>query len=450
MMEEDKRIYTLREEQPFTAVVKLGVPLILGMFVMAFYNLVDTYFIGMQQDDCQLAAINLAYPVMMIIIALSNIVGTGASSHIARCVGAHDENAAEETLTAAFLMCAVGGAAVTAAGLAFLDRIVYGLGAHEDTFDYTRQYVVVILLGCIFEMGNYICASLLRGEGSVKYSMIGMMAGTVVNIILDPVFIFTLHMKIAGAAAATVLGNAAGLFISLILYARGKTLLRPRREYSKPRAAVIYEIFRVGLPAALETLLTSAAYIVNNNLAASYGALTVAAMGIVQKILSFGNYIYQGFASGIQPIMGYNYGAKNFRRMRDVLKAGMITVSCTELVVMGVYAALAPMLIGLFTQTERVIEVGAMVLRTVMFILPFVGITSMSRMTFQAVGKPAMALGITVIRQILLYIPLLLILNMIFGFSGMIWAQPVTEMIMMIVSSAVLFNMINKEENSNL
>ncbi|MCR5807371.1 MAG: MATE family efflux transporter [Oscillospiraceae bacterium] len=446
MDKEDKRIYTLKEEKPFKAVVRMGVPLILGMFVMVFYNLVDTYFIGLLKDDYQLAAVNLAYPVMMMTVALSNIVGTGASSHIARCIGAKEVHTAEETLTAAFVMCIIGGAAVTLTGLLFLDGIVRGLGAMDNTFVYTRKYVLVILIGTVFTMGNYISGALLRGEGSVKYSMLGMVVGTVVNIILDPLFIFTFRMEIAGAAIATVLGNVCGAAVSVMLYACGKTLLVPRKAYIRPRIAIVSEIFRVGIPAALETLLTSAAYIVNNNLAVAYGELTVAAMGVAQKILSFGNYIYQGFASGTQPLMGYNYGAKNYRRMRDILKAGMITVSCTELAVMAVYGAFAPFLIGIFTQTEEVILIGTKVLRTVMFILPFVGITSMSRMSFQAMGKPSKAFIITVIRQGALYIPLLLLLNRLFGFDGMIRAQPITEFIMMIVSSLLLFGLIADEE----
>ena len=200
------------------------------------------------------------------------------------------------------------------------------------------------------------------------------------------------------------------------------------------------------MPATMETLLTSAAYIVNNNLAVQYGELTVAAMGIAQKILSLGNYIYQGFAAGTQPIMGYNYGAKNYRRMLDVLKAGVMVVSGTELCVMAVYGIFAPQLIGIFTQSPEVIATGSRVLRNIMFILPFVGAVSMSRMSFQAMGKPQYAFGITLVRQLVLYVPLLLILNRLFGFSGMIKAQPVTELIMMIVSISLLRGVILRQQ----
>ena len=182
-------------------------------------------------------------------------------------------------------------------------------------------------------------------------SVAGMIAGTIVNIMLDPIFIFGLGLEIRGAAIATILGNAAGMCVSLWFYLGGKTLLSPSFKYVRPTAEILKEIFWVGVPATLETLLTSAAYIVNNNLAVGYGELTVAAMGIAQKILSLGNYVYQGFAASTQPIMGYNYGAKNYRRMIDVLKAGVMVCSGTELCIMAVYGVFAPQLIGIFTDS---------------------------------------------------------------------------------------------------
>jgi putative MATE family efflux protein len=449
IQKKDRRIYILSREKPALAVVKLGVPLIAGMFIMVLYNLVDTYFIGLMRDDYQLAAVNLAYPVMMISIAISNMIGTGASSLIARSLGAEDRAKARHTLTVGFELTIINSLLVTAAGMAFLTAIVRGLGAQSNTFEYTRQYVQVILLGSIFTMGNYTSGQLLRSEGSVKYSVAGMIIGTVVNIILDPVFIFALGLQIRGAAIATILGNAAGMLVSLWIYGSGKTLLTPSLQYLKPTGEILREIFWVGVPATLETLLTSAAYIVNNNLAVAYGELTVAAMGIAQKILSLGSYIYQGFAAGTQPIMGYNYGAGNYKRMKEVLRAGVMVVSGTELCVMAVYGIFAPQLIGLFTGSAEVIATGSRVLRTIMCILPFVGAVSMSRTSFQAMGKPQYAFVITLVRQLGLYVPLLLLLNRLFGFGGMIWAQPVTEMIMMAVSVSLLYGIIRKEDRAS-
>ena len=441
---EDKRIYLLKEEAPTRAVIKLGVPLIAGMFIMVLYNLVDTYFIGLMKDDFRLAAVNLAYPVMMVMIAISNMIGTGASSLIARSLGAGDTEKAEHTVTAGFVLTVINSAVVSAAGLLFLHPIVGLLGAKSNTFDYTAQYVQVLFIGSIFTMGNYTFGQLLRSEGSVRYSVLGMVIGTLMNIVLDPLFIFTFGLGIRGAAIATVLGNAAGMATSLLFYMRGKTLLSPALKYIKPTAEILGEIFWVGVPATLETLLSSAAFIVNNNLAVAYGELTVAAMGVAQKLLSVGNYVYQGFAAGTQPIMGYNYGAKNYSRMMKVLKSGLLVVTGTELFIMAAFGIFAPQLIGIFTDTPEVVDIGSRVLRTVMLILPFVGSISMSRMSFQAMGKPQYAFGITLVRQLILYIPLLLLFDHCFGFTGMLFAQPVTEFIMAIVAVSMLARFIKR------
>ncbi len=443
---EDERIYILSEEKPAKAVIRFGVPLIAGMFVMVLYNLTDTYFIGLMRDDYQLAAVNLAYPIMMITIAVSNMVGTGASSLIARCIGAGNKEKAEHTLTAGWLLTFLNSLLIAILGFIFLNPLIKLLGAGEHTFLYTKQYVSIILAGSFFTMANYTFGQLLRSEGSVRYSIAGMIIGTAVNILLDPIFIFMLHLGIRGAAAATVLGNLAGAFVSVYFYLIGRTMLKPGIRYIKPTREILLEIFRVGIPSSLETLLTSGAYVVNNNLAASYGELTVAAMGVAQKLLSLGSYIYQGYAAGVQPLMGYNCGAGNYRRMRDILKAGILVSSGTELAVMAVYGIFAPQLIALFTDSSEVIAIGVKVLRTVMWILPFVGAVSMSRITFQAMGKPRYAFGITLVRQLFLYVPLLLLLNRLFRFDGMIWAQPLTELIMMIVSVSLLLQVLKTSE----
>jgi len=447
---DDKRIITMRDEAPFRAVLKMGLPLVMGLTVMGLYNLVDTFFIGLTKDDYQLAAVNLAYPVMMISVAVSNMIGTGAASLIARSLGSGDIKKARHTLTAGMELCLIASILLTVIGTVFLSPLTRILGAKENTFDYTLSYTRIILLGSVFTMGSYCLGQLLRSEGSAKQAMLGMLTGTVVNIILDPVFIFLLGLGIRGAAIATVIGNAAGTAIPVFLYAGGKSLLKPSRELLIPTKEIIGEVFRVGVPAMLETLLTSAAFIVNNNLAVAYGELSVAAMGISQKIISIGANIYQGFSAGNQPLMGYNYGAKSYSRMLKLLKAGVAAVTGIELCVLALYGIFAPTLIGIFTDSAEVIRTGSQVLRANMFCLIFVGSVSMSRSTFQAMGMPMRAFIITVLRQLVLYIPLLLVLNRSFGFGGIIWAQPITECVMMLISLLLLSTCIKKLKKSSV
>lgn len=445
-VKEDKRIHTMAAERPVKAVLKMGIPVTVGMLFMVFYNLADTYFIGLLHDDYQLAAVNLAYPVMMVLVAIAGIVGNGGASYIARCLGAKETEKANHTLTIGFELTVLSGLALTVLGIVFLNPIVTLLGAKASTFFYTKQYVRVMFIGAVFTMGNYAIGQLLRSEGSTTYSMIGMVAGTAANIILDPIFIFGFKLEILGAAIATILGNIIGILVFLYYYARRKTLLRPSAKLLKLDKAIIGEIMWVGIPHTLEQFFTTAALLVNNNLAAAYGGLTVAAMGVSGKLMSFGNYIYQGFAAGCQPLMGYNYGAGNYRRMRSLIKAGIGVTTVIELGVIALYGLTAPFLIGLFTDSAEVISVGAKTLRAAMLMLPFVSVTSLTRNTYNAIGKPFYAFGITVIRQLALYIPFLLLFNSLWGYNGLICAQPAEELLCAVISWSILTHTFRKLE----
>lgn len=444
MSKTDKRIYTMAEEKTVKAVIKMGIPVTMGMLFMVVYNLVDTYFVGLLHDDYQLAATNLAYPIMMVTIAIAGIVGNGGASYIARCIGAGNHEEAEHTLTIGFLLIIISGIVIAVLGMIFLSPIITILGAKENTFAYTRDYCSVMLLGSVFTMGNYAIGQLLRSEGSTFYSMIGMIVGTVANIILDPLFIFTLGLQIRGAAIATVLGNALGVAIFLVFYLKKKTILSPSAKYFGMDLNIIKEIMWVGIPHTLEQFFTTAAMIVNNNLASGYGELTVAAMGIANKIMSFGNYIYQGMAAGCQPLMGYNYGAKNYSRMKELIRSGVLVITTMELVILGIYGIFAPAMIGIFSESSEVVGIGTMTLRAFMLMLPFVGSTSLVRNTFNAMGKPLYAFGITIVRQLLLYIPFLILFNRFWGYNGLIHAQPVEEGICMAFSLILLFANIRK------
>lgn len=448
VMESDKRIYTMAEEKPVKAIIKMGVPVTMGMMFMVVYNLVDTYFIGLLHNEYQLAATNLAYPVMMVLVAIAGIVGNGGASYIARCIGAKEIEKANHTLTIGFELIVISSIVLSTLGIIFINPLVHLLGARQNSFDFTKQYVFIMLVGAIFTMGNYAIGQLLRSEGSTMYSMVGMLAGTIANIILDPIFIFGMRLEILGAAIATVLGNAIGVFVFIVFYLSKKTLLQPSKKLMRFDKQIIGEIMWVGIPHTLEQFFTTAAMIVNNNLAAGYGELTVAAMGVSGKIMSFGNYIYQGFAAGCQPLMGYNYGAKNYKRMQSLVKAGILVILVVELCVMTVFGITAPQLISIFATSETVILIGAKTLRAAMLILPFVGITSLTRNTYNAIGKPFYAFGITVIRQLILYIPFLILFNNLWGYDGLIHAQPAEELLCAAISFGILIGTLKNLEKS--
>lgn len=444
MTQKDKRIYTMAEERPVKAVLKMGLPVTAGMMVMVIYNLTDTFFIGMLDDDYQLAATNLAYPVMMILIALSAIVASGAASYISRCIGAGKMDTAERTLTLGFEVVIAGSVIIGAAGMIFTGPIVDVLGADETTFAFTADYVRILFAGSFCIMGSYTFGQLLRSEGSVMPSMIGLVAGTVANIILDPIMIFGLHLGVRGAAAATVMGNGIGTVMFIWYYASGRTMIRPDLRRPCMDLGIFREILWVGFPHTLEQFMTTAAMVVLNNLAAGYGGLAVAAMGICSKLMSFGTYIYQGMTAGCQPILGYCFGAKDHDRLRQIIIAGIGVSTCFELVVMAVYGIGARGLVGLFSESPQVIGLGTQTLRALILQLPFVCATSVARNTYTAMGMPMHSFVITVIRQLVLYVPLMLAFNRFWGYTGLIHAQPCSELICMILAAAMLFGTVNR------
>ena len=268
---ENKQTELMGKAPVTKAILKLSIPVVFGMMVQVFYNLVDTFFIGKLNDQNQLAAANITTPVFMLLMAIATIVSTGAASYISRCLGKKDQENANHTLTTGLLICTALAVVVMVAGMIFVKPLILALGASEEVYPYAYQYVVVMLLGSIPVMLNYAGGQLLRAEGAAMPSIIGMMIGTVVNIVMDPIFIFGFNMGILGAGIATVLGNVAAMLYYFWFYLSGKSILQIKPKFISTDKTIWKEIFFIGIPACLSQLLSSVALIVLNNQAKVYG-----------------------------------------------------------------------------------------------------------------------------------------------------------------------------------
>ncbi|NLV59160.1 MAG: MATE family efflux transporter [Clostridiales bacterium] len=293
------------------AIVKMSLPVILGMMVQVLYNLVDTFFIGMLKDEVQLAAANITTPIFMIQMAIATIVSTGAASFISRSIGEKNNDRANRTLTTGIVICTGLAIVLMAVGLLNLKSLITALGASAEVFPYASQYVGIMLLGSIPVMLNYAGGQLLRSEGAMMPSITGMMIGTVINMVLDPLFIFAFDMGIGGAAVATVLGNLGAAAYYGWYYLSGKALLKIRRKDVSRDKRIWKEIFTIGVPACMSQFLVSVAMIILNNQAKMYGDSVLAGMGISSKLMFIGTFVFMGFAAGCQPLIGYNYGANS-------------------------------------------------------------------------------------------------------------------------------------------
>jgi multidrug efflux pump len=443
---DDKRIELLSKAPISKAIFTMSIPVIMGMMIQVLYNLVDIYFIGKLEDPNQLAAANITTPLFMIMMAVSGIVGTGAASYISRCLGKPDYEKASKALSSGVAICLCLGLMFTIFGSFFIKPIVNALGASEATFSFVLSYSIILFLGGAIIMCNFALSQLIRSEGSVVVSMLGMLIGTVVNIIFNPIFIFVLNMGVKGSAIATVLGNALGLVYYIIFYMRGKSMVKFKLQNIYPQKDILKEIFTIGTPASASQFLMGVAVMLCNNLAVAYGDNVVAGMGVASKIITIGTFIFMGFAAGCQPLIGYSFGANNYRRVQETTKKGMLITSIIGIGLTIIFGIFAKQLVSFFTPLSDVIPQGSLILHGLMWSLPVYGAQMIGAVTVQAMGKGGASLLLSVARQGVFYIPILFTLNSIFGLNGLIFAQPLADLLAMILSIIVLSIIIKKSK----
>lgn len=382
----------------------------------------------------------------MIMMALSGIIGTGASSYISRCMGKSDYEKASKVLSSGITICFSLGILATVIGSIFITPIVNALGAVEETYSFAFDYSLVLLLGAAIIMSNFALGQLLRSEGSTMVSMMGMLIGTVANTILDPIFIFALHMGMIGAAIATVLGNALGLTYYIIFYLRDKSMIKFKFKNISFEKDIWREIFSIGTPSSISQILMGAAVMLCNNLAVSYGNDTVAGMGVASKIMTIGTYIFMGFSVGCQPLLGYNFGAKNYNRVQEIIKKGMMITSVIGVALVIIFGFFPNQIISFFTPLPDVISKGSFILLGLMWSLPVYGAQMVGAVTVQAMGKGKASLLLSIARQGFFYIPILLVLNSSFGLNGLIFAQPMADLLALILTISVLIGIMKSVE----
>jgi putative MATE family efflux protein len=344
---------------------------------------------------------------------------------------------AGEIVGLSFILVAIVAFIVTVASLAFLDQILFLIGARDSVTGPTRAYLFPLILGSITIMGNFTLGIMIRAEGGAVNAMKGMILGSVVNIILNPIMIFTFGWGIAGSAWATVVANAIGILWYLWCYAR-KSILAISFGSHIWRSAYFREIFSIGIPSGINQGLLSLAVIVSNNLAAAYGATILAAMGIASKVNSLIILMLVGLAAGCQPLFGYNYGSGNRKRLVSILKTSMTLAISLGVVMLGAFAIADKYLIAAFSAIPEVVSQGRFILLAMACSAPMVGTVMIVMNCLQAIGKPIPSLILSTGRQGILYIPLLFALTAIFGFHGLVFTQPIVDFLMAIIATLML------------
>lgn len=423
---EEKRKYLTEEKIP-TLVLNMAVPSIISMLITSFYNMADTFFVG-QIGTTATAAVGVIFPLMSIIQALGFTFGHGSGNYISRKLGQGEVEDAKKMAATGFVSALIAGAIFGLVGLIFLDGLVGILGATPTIAPYARQYAMYILIGTPFMASSLVLNNQLRFQGSAFFGMIGMGVGAVLNIALDPLFIFALDMGVSGAALATILSQIVSFCLLLRGCTRGGNIAISLKNFS-PSWARYKEIARGGTPSLFRQGLGSVATICLNFAAGIYGDAAIAGMSIVTRVLQFANSAIIGLGQGFQPVCGFNYGAKLYGRVR---KAFWFTVSlafCVLLIGSIVGIAFAPQIIAIFRKEDlEVIKIGALSLRLQCIFLPLSAFVVGSNMMLQTIGKPVKASISAAARTGLFFVPAILILPQFFGLLGVQMSQAVADL----------------------
>lgn len=410
-------------EQPIPGLIcSLAVPTIISMLVTSFYNMADTFFVG-RINTSATAAVGVVFSMMAVIQAVGFLFGHGSGNYISRRLGAQKVEDASVMAANGFFCALIAGTLIMVLGLLFLNPLAYLLGSTDTILPYARSYLGIILIGAPYMTASLVLNNQLRFQGSAVYAMVGIVSGAVLNIGLDPLFIFVFHMGIAGAALATIISQFVSFCLLLVGSMKGANL-RIRVRNFHPSFYYLKEIFRGGCPSLFRQGLASVATIALNLAAGAWGDAAIAGMSIVSRITMFANSALIGFGQGFQPVCGFNYGARLYGRVREAfwfcVKVGFVFL----IVISALGYLFAPGLVEIFRKGDpQVVEVGAAALRWMCLSFPLGAWIVMSNMMLQSIGKALKASIIAAARQGLFFLPFILILPPALGIAGVEMCQ---------------------------
>ena len=442
-MDDRAKLELFENAPPARAVMTMAVPTIISSLVMVVYSLADTYFVGMLNDPVQNAAVTLAAPVLLAFNAVNNLFGVGSSSMMSRALGQKKYDIVRSSSAFGFWCALCSGLLFSFLVTLFRGPLLTGLGADAVTAGATGEYLFwTVSCGAAPAILNVVMAYLVRSEGASFHASIGTMSGCILNIILDPIFILPwgLDMGAAGAGCATFLSNcfACGYFFVLLFLKRKNTYVAISPKALRFERAIVLGVCAVGIPASIQNLLNVTGMTVLNNFTSAYGADAVAAMGIAQKVNMVPMQVALGFSQGIMPLISYNYGSGNSRRMKDVFFfSSRISLGISATVTL-IYFFGAQGVVSLFMENPAIVAYGSRFLQGMCLGLPFLCMDFLAVGVFQACGMGGKALAFAILRKIVLEIPALCILGSLFPLYGLAYAQFTAEVVLATAAVLVL------------
>ena len=415
-------------------IVKFAVSCVISLLVNSLYNIVDQIFIGWGVGYLGNGATNVVFPITIIALALSMMIGDGGAAYLSLKLGEGDVASAKKGVGNAIVMVTAVSILLLVVFLIFIDPILTLFGATEALRPYALEYGCIIGIGLPFTMIPTALNSMIRADGSPKYAMFSMVLGAVINTVFDPIFIFVLHMGVQGAAIATVMGQVASFVVSIIYITRFKTF-RFDKVMFRLKRRVCQNILTLGISSFITQIAITIVMALTNNLLAAYGAASVygpeiplTAMGIVMKVNQILISILVGIATGAQPIIGYNYGAKNFERVKKAFDIALVASEIVSVIAFLVFQFAPMSVVSVFGSEEGLYnEFAVMSFRIFLMLCPLTGFQTVAAIYLQAIGKPVKSAILSLSRQIIFFVPTIIILPLFLGVAGVLWTGPVAD-----------------------
>lgn len=422
---------------PSKAITKLAIPATLALLAKAVYNIVDTAYIGMLNDDIALAAVGVTLPLLLIMVSIENIFAAGASVLAGRQLGSDDKEGANRTITTIVIFSMFIGLGLCIIGIIFMKPLLRSFGASASILPQAKDYAFWMFIAALFNLPAQSMNCAARAESSVKISSIAVITGAALNVILDPVFMFSwgFDMGVEGASLATTISQCATFIILMFFYLSGRSIIKIKLRYFKLSFNLLWTVIAIGIPTAIIQICLAVATSLTNIAAKPLpdSDLIIAAYGVVQRLILIGCYVVMGFMQGYQPVASYAFGAQNKERFYKSMQFALKVSLLLTVVVAIIYIVLAKPLILLFNQNPAVVEFGKWLLISQVALYPAFGLCYMMTITFQTIGSSKTGVFLSLIRQGLFYVPFILLLPKYFGVTGIYLSQPCADILTIIV-----------------
>ena len=429
----ESRIKILKEENIDKALFKLGMPMVISLLVAALYNVVDTYFVSGLGKEA-VAAVSVAFPIQLIFLGIGLTFGAGAGSYISRLLGGNNKKEASIVATVALISSAILGIIITILLFCYLDGVLKFMGSIPSIIEISKSYTGIFIVGGILGTINVTLGNLAVAQGAAKISLKAMIVGSISNMILDPIFIFGFNLGVRGAAIATLIARVITSLMYIIYFVGDKNLIEIKLSNFKPTIAIYKEILKIGISMLILQILQTISISKISYAASFYGEEAIAAMGIVLRIVTLGTNVVFGYMKGLQPLAGFNYGAKDYERVREAIKASIKWTNVFCVVWTVIVYIFAPSILSIFGTDENVLNIAVPALRAAIIMFITFGFQFTYSTLYLSTGKALGGVFLNSLRQGIVFIPIILLLPKLMGLNGVIYAQTISDLITTIIT----------------